>query len=43
MHGAIAVYLPSGCSACVRAFWDADGAFTHNSTAWASFSGYLVG
>ena len=43
MHGSIAVYLPAGCSACVRAFWDADGAFTHNSTAWASFSGYLVG
>jgi hypothetical protein len=43
MHGAVAVYLPSGCKACVGAFWDADGAFTHNSTAWASFSGYLVG
>ena len=43
MYGSVAVYLPSGCSACVRAFWDADGAFTHNSTAWASFSGYLVG
>jgi hypothetical protein len=43
MHGAVAVYLPSGYKACVGAFWDADGAFTHNSTAWASFSGYLVG
>ena len=43
MFGSFAVYLPVGCSACVRAFWDADGAYTHNSTAWGNFSGYLVG
>ena len=43
MHGAIAVYLPAGCKACVAAFWDGDGAFTHNSTAWSNFTGYLVG
>jgi hypothetical protein len=43
MQGSVAVYLPSGYKACVGAFWDADGAFTHVSTAWASFTGYLVG
>ena len=43
MHGAIAVYLPSGCKACVAAFWDGDGAFTHNSRSWSNFTGYLVG
>jgi hypothetical protein len=43
MHGAVAIYLPVGCKACVGAFWDADGAFTHNSTAWSNFTGYLVG
>ena len=43
MHGAIAVYLPGGARACVAAFWDASGAFTHNSTAWSNFTGYLVG
>jgi hypothetical protein len=43
MHGAIAVYLPTGARACVVAFWDTDGAFSHNSTVWANFSGYLVG
>jgi len=43
MHGAVAIYLPSGCKACVGAFWNADGAFTHNSTAWSNFTGYLVG
>lgn len=43
MFGSFAVYLPVGCKACVAAFWDADGAFSHNSTAWGNFSGYLVG
>jgi hypothetical protein len=43
MHGAIAVYLPAGARACVAAFWDGPGAFTHNSTAWSNFTGYLVG
>ena len=43
MHGAIAVYLPTGARACVVAFWDTDGAYTHNSNVWANFSGYLVG
>jgi len=43
MHGAIAVYLPGGATACVAAFWDGPGAFTHNSTAWSNFTGYLVG
>jgi len=43
MHGAVAIYLPVGCKACVGAFWDGTGAFTHNSTAWSNFTGYLVG
>ena len=43
MHGAIAVYLPGGATACVGEFWDGPGAFTHNSTAWSNFNGYLVG
>jgi hypothetical protein len=43
MHGAIAVYLPGGATACVAAFWDGPGAFTHNSAAWSNFTGYLVG